>query len=150
MHTLREATPADRDQVCEVWDVSGITNRWNNPPVDFDLAMATPTSTIFVAEANGVIDGVIMPGFDGHRGWLHMVGVRPEVQGSGIGRMLVNAAVKYLHDLGTPAIHLMVMPTNTQAVKFWERYGFERIDPPVWNLNPETYAATAQSKTQSV
>ena len=135
MHTLREATPEDRDQVCEVWDLAGITQWFNNPPKDFDLALSTPTSTIFVAEADGTIDGVIMPGFDGHRGWIHMAGVRPESQRSGIGRMLVDAAVNHLKAQGAPAVHLMVMPDNTGAVQFWEHYGFERISPPVWNLS---------------
>lgn len=136
MHILREAVETDRPSAVRVWDESGITQPWNDPPHDFDLAMNSPASTMFVAEAeNGDIDGIIMVGFDGHRGWIHMTGVRPRARGLGLGRKLSDAALDWLRAHDAPVAHLMIAPGNDAGQAFWEKLGFFKIDAPVWMVD---------------
>ena len=39
----------------------------------------------FVAELDGEVVGTVLAGWDGHRGWIYSLGVRPDLQRSGIG-----------------------------------------------------------------
>ncbi|MEX3505432.1 GNAT family N-acetyltransferase [Corynebacterium sp. LK2510] len=132
MLTLREATPADKAAAIEIWDASGITAPWNDPPHDFDRALAAPGSVAFVVESEQRVEAIALTGFDGHLGWIHMVGVRPEAQGQGIGRMLADAAKAYLKDNGATGAYLMTDPANQRGRKFWEREGFFEIDAVVF------------------
>ena len=136
MYTLREARPEDRQAVVDVWDESGITQEWNDPPTDFDLAMESPGSTVLVAESpQGVVDGATIVGFDGHRGWIHMTGVRPNARGGGVGRLLSDGCVDWLRERKAPAVHLMVAEGNDAGRAFWEHLGYFKIEPPVYMIS---------------
>ncbi|SDS23479.1 GNAT family N-acetyltransferase [Corynebacterium timonense] len=135
MTTLRHATPADKQAVIDVWDASGITQEWNDPPRDFDNALATPTCAVIVAEGEGGIEAAIIAGYDGHMGWIHMTGVLPSCQGRGIGRLLAEGAQEFLREQGADTACLMIAPGNDNGVAFWERVGFHQFDAPVWGLS---------------
>jgi ribosomal protein S18 acetylase RimI-like enzyme len=78
-----------------------------------------------VAELDKRVVGTVMAGFDGHRGWLYLVGVHPEFQRHGIGQALVNAAVELLRDLGCWKVNLQVRESNLEVREFYERLGFK-------------------------
>ncbi|WP_342319465.1 GNAT family N-acetyltransferase [Corynebacterium mayonis] len=132
MLTVREATPEDKQTAIDIWDASGITAPWNDPPNDFDRALAAPSSTILVVESEENIEGLAMTGFDGHLGWIHMVGVRPESQGKGIGATLAAACKDFLREKGAPGAYLMTDPLNERGQEFWRRHGFVEIDAVVY------------------
>lgn len=67
---IRAATAADREATVALWEAAGLTRPWNDPRGDFDLALATATSAILLAEDDTAIVGSVMVGFDGHRGWV--------------------------------------------------------------------------------
>ncbi len=48
-------------------------------------------------------------------------------RGRGSGRRLMNALFDRLRQAGAPAVHLAVSPTNTNAIAFYERLGFEDL-----------------------
>lgn len=140
MSTVRHATPADKQAVLEVWDTSGITQPWNDPPRDFDRALANASSAVIVVEDDndeGAIHAASIAGYDGHLGWIHMTGVRPGVQGRGIGRLLAQGAREFLREQGASSACLMIAPGNDAGVAFWERVGFRRLDAPVWGTSLE-------------
>jgi ribosomal protein S18 acetylase RimI-like enzyme len=68
-----------------------------------------------------------MAGFDGHRGWLHLVAVHPDNQRQGIGRAMMQEAEQRLRDIGCTKVNLQVRSTNTGVVAFYEslRYSVE-------------------------
>lgn len=133
MLKAREATPADKDAVIEVWDESRISQPWNDPPHDFDRALDAPSSAVLVIEDER-IEAVTIAGYDGHFGWIHMTGVRPSAQGRGIGRMLADAARDHLRRLGATDAYLLIAPENDNGIAFWEHLGFFQIDAPVWTI----------------
>ncbi|MHA4870761.1 ribosomal protein S18-alanine N-acetyltransferase [Duganella sp. PWIR1] len=55
------------------------------------------------------------------------VAVSPEKQGQGLGRFLLNQAVACSRGLGMESVLLEVRPSNTRALKIYERYGFKQI-----------------------
>lgn len=48
-------------------------------------------------------------------------------QGQGLGRLLLNQAVACARGLGMESVLLEVRPSNTRALKIYERYGFKQI-----------------------
>ncbi len=69
-----------------------------------------------------------MSGYDGHRGWLYAVAVKPEFRRKGIGRQLVNHAVSALMNIGCPKVNLQVRSTNAAVVAFYKAIGFSTED----------------------
>ena len=75
---VRAATAADRETTVALWEAAGLTRPWNDPRADFDLALATATSSVLLAEQDGAVCGSVMTGFDGHRGWVYYLVVREQ------------------------------------------------------------------------
>ena len=126
--SIRAATAADREITVALWEAAGLTRPWNDPRGDFDLALATPTSTILLAEADVGLVGSVMVGFDGHRGWVYYLATAPERRGQGVGRALMTAAEDWLKAQGSPQIHLMVRGDNAAARGFYDALGYELQD----------------------
>lgn len=125
MKTVREATPEDKDSVIELWRACDLVKPQNDPFQDFDLALETATSTILVLEEESQLIGAVMTGFDGHRGWFYYLGVSPQFQNVGNGKLLVEAAEKWLTGQGAPKTMLMVRDTNSKVIAFYEKLGYK-------------------------
>ena len=72
-----------------------------------------------------------MGGYDGHRGWIYSVAVRPEHRGQGIGRELIRTLETMLAERGCPKVNLQVRASNKQVVAFYKKLGYaveERIN----------------------
>lgn len=126
--SIRAATVADREATVALWEAAGLTRPWNDPRADFDLALATPTSTVLLADDDGTLTGSVMVGFDGHRGWVYYLASAPERRGQGIGRTLMTAAEDWLKAQGSPKIQLMVRGDNAVARGFYDALGYELQD----------------------
>lgn len=101
--------------------VADITSRWHS--VD-NLANGLDRPGLFlVAVENGRIVGTLSlePACGGGLK-LERLYVRPDAQGRGIGRRLLDAGLAAYPD--ATAIGLEVEPANTQASRFYERQGF--------------------------
>jgi ribosomal protein S18 acetylase RimI-like enzyme len=123
---IRSATPADRDTVIGLWEACDLTRPWNDPVADFERALAGPTSTVLVADADDGIVASAMVGDDGHRGWVYYLAVRPDLQGAGRGRAMMAACEAWLLARGCPKVELMVRDENVRVLEFYERLGYRR------------------------
>lgn len=89
--------------------------------------VARADGLFFVAEGPaGEVQGTIMAGYDGHRGWLYAVATDARLRRRGIGRALVEHACAGLASLGCLKVNLQVRPGNEAAVGFYESLGFVR------------------------
>jgi ribosomal protein S18 acetylase RimI-like enzyme len=103
---------------------------WNEASVAIPAALAAQPDLLIVAVEGNAVVGSIMPGYDGHRGWLYAVAVLHSHRRHKIGTMLVREAEKRLHALGCRKINLQVRATNNAVAKFYECLGYsveERI-----------------------
>ncbi|MGP6169886.1 GNAT family N-acetyltransferase [Microbacterium sp. A204] len=57
---------------------------------------------------------------------LH-IDLLPELQGQGMGRMLMRTLLAALRERGVPGVHLGVSPSNTNAVAFYKKLGFRPL-----------------------
>ncbi len=80
--------------------------------------------TCFIAEVDGIPAGTIMAGNDGRRGYIYHTAVKPEYQGRGIGRRLVERVMTALDEEGIAKVALVVFSRNAGGNAFWEKMGF--------------------------
>ncbi|WP_299346965.1 GNAT family N-acetyltransferase [uncultured Maritalea sp.] len=64
---------------------------------------------------------------DSYPAHLH-INLLPQVQGTGIGRKLMTAALETLKTAGAPSVHLGVALQNTKAIGFYKALGFKEIE----------------------
>jgi ribosomal protein S18 acetylase RimI-like enzyme len=124
--TIRPAGPDDETRVVALWRACDLVTSYNDPGADFRFAIAGACSAVLIGEdETRRIGGSVMVGHDGHRGWLYYVAAAPHARGSGIGRLMVQAAEHWLRQRGVLKAQLLVRETNTGVVAFYERLGFE-------------------------
>ena len=74
--------------------------------------------------------GTVMAGYDGHRGWLYMVSVRPSHRKRGVGTLLVRHAERALAATGCLKINLQTIEGNAALIPFYEALGY-RSEPRI-------------------
>ena len=80
-----------------------------------------------VAEEGGEILGYcgVLTALD--QGDVLNVGVRPDLQGQGIGRRLVGALIKKMDERGVASLYLEVRTSNQAAIDLYEASGFKEV-----------------------
>ena len=97
----------------------------------------TPRSVYYVAEYDGELvgGGGIYPseGLDKDTCELVKMYLRKKVRGIGLGRHLIEKCIDYAREAGYKQIYIETMPELKQALKTYEKFGFDYIDHPMGN-----------------
>jgi N-acetylglutamate synthase-like GNAT family acetyltransferase len=104
-----------------------------------DLGVLTYMSsgTFLVAEDSGALAGCVYIETRGDRSYLGLLSVRPERQGSGLGRRLVTAAETFARESRSRAMDLRVISARgEQLLPFYQHLGYSiiRTEPFPANL----------------
>lgn len=121
---------ADEDKVIQLWIQCGLVVPHNNPKRDIERKMKVNPEWFLVGEIEGQVVSTCMVGYEGHRGWVNYLAVRPDLQRNGLGKQIVEHAEKILTDAGCAKINLQVRSTNQGVIRFYESIGY-RQDPVV-------------------
>ena len=105
----------------------------NDPPrnrAEFSIPrkLEVQPDLFLVAEGSGQVLGTVMAGYDGHRGWLYSVAVRPDAQRKGIGSSLLAEAERRLAALGCCKINLQIRAGNEAVTAFYRHHGYDVED----------------------
>ena len=120
-----------RSQVMDVWRASfGYDTAHNEPGLVIDTKLAVNDGLFFVAMDAHEVVGTVMAGYDGHRGWLYTVSVRPSHRKRGVGTLLVRHAERALAARGCLKINLQIIQSNAALTPFYAAMGY-RIEPRV-------------------
>jgi ribosomal protein S18 acetylase RimI-like enzyme len=125
---IRPFQETDRAAAVRVWLESGLCHPANDPHKDIDRKLGHSPEGFLVAEAEGLVVGTVMAGYDGHRGWINYLGVLPEWQQRGIGGALLERAEALLRAMDCPKINLQVRSTNLEVIAFYEARGYLQED----------------------
>lgn len=112
------------EDVVNLWRECGLTRPWNDPHADLRRAVDATSSTVLAALDGGMLQGSVMVGHDGHRGWIYYLAVGHAARRQGLGRRLMAAAEAWVREQGIPKIMLMVRESNTDVVEFYDRLGY--------------------------
>jgi ribosomal protein S18 acetylase RimI-like enzyme len=121
---IRPYCDADGTRLVALWESCGLTRPWNPPAADIALLLRSGHGEILVVAEGERIDGSVMVGHDGHRGWVYYVATDPRRRGEGLGRRLMGAAEDWLKARGVRKLEVMIRDSNTAAAGFYRRIGY--------------------------
>jgi len=129
-----EKTPAERIEVKNaerkhVYTITVLTKKYFSY-TGFDAnrvweRLNSEENNYFVAELNGYSVGFIDTEVKEGKGRILGFAVLDEFQGRGIGKKLLERALKHLKEKGVSEISLMVFEDNEKAIGLYEKYGFQ-------------------------
>ncbi len=120
----------DEKDVIALWVACGLVVPQNNPKQDIERKLRVNPDWFLVGELNGEIVASCMVGYEGHRGWINYLAVRPDCQRQGHATQIMEEAESLLRKAGCPKINLQIRATNTEVIGFYESIGY-RIDDVV-------------------
>ncbi|WP_442890149.1 GNAT family acetyltransferase [Congregicoccus parvus] len=125
MYSIEPYAGGHREEVCTLWrEVFGYTEARNAPELSIDKKTAWGDGLFWVALESGRVIGTIMAGYDGHRGWIYSLAVRPETRHRGVGSALLRHAEARLAALGCLKVNLQLVASNGATVAFYESLGY--------------------------
>ena len=125
---FRTAVEADEATILDLWMEAGLIHAdlLESYRADLRAKMAFQPEFVFLAEVDGTLEGTVMAGYDGRRGWINCLAVVPASRNKGLGSELVALAERHLIDLGCRKINLQVRSSNTGVLAFYEKLGYTR------------------------
>jgi ribosomal protein S18 acetylase RimI-like enzyme len=122
---IRPYKESDEAAVAALWrEVFGDAPAHNVPEEDIRRKLAVQRELFLVAEEGGEVVGTALAGYDGHRGWVYYVAVKPAFRRRGVGAALMARVEEDLRVMGCPKLNLQVRASNREAVAFYERLGY--------------------------
>jgi ribosomal protein S18 acetylase RimI-like enzyme len=119
---IRPCRLEECEAVLDLWGAyhtPGITDNIE----DIRRLVETFDDCLLVALVENDIVGAIIAGWDGWRGHLHHLAVRPEVRRQGVAKALVEAAERRLRDKGAKRVSVLTERDNAAAISFYESLG---------------------------
>ena len=133
----RQFNPDDEQKVIDLWFECNLVVPWNNPKRDIERKLNENPDLFLIGEIEDEIVATCMAGYDGHRGWIYYLAVKPDYRNKGIASKIVKEAESRLLEMGCPKIDLMVRKTNQDAISFYKKIGYK--DDPVVVLSKRLY-----------
>jgi ribosomal protein S18 acetylase RimI-like enzyme len=123
---IRPFQLSDQISVVDLWIKCGLAVSHNNPIRDIERKLMVNPEWFLVGEIDGNVIATCMAGYEGHRGWINYLAVRPNLQGHGFGKMIVEHAEDMLKAAGCPKINLQVRSANQNVISFYESMGYRQ------------------------
>ncbi len=103
---------------------------WNRAAVAVPAKRAVQPELFLVALDGHAVVGTAMGGYDGHRGWLYALAVKPGHRRRGIASALVRAVEERLAGMGCGKLNLQVRAGNESVVAFYQALGYA-VEPRI-------------------
>jgi ribosomal protein S18 acetylase RimI-like enzyme len=130
IHTREFRFPDDYPAVSRLWSQAGpgVQLRHSDEPEEIQKKLQRDPDLFLLAEADGVIVGTVLGGFDGRRGMVYHLAVAESHRRYGIGGLLMDELEKRLRIKGCIRCYMLVTTENETAMRFYERRGWGRMD----------------------
>jgi ribosomal protein S18 acetylase RimI-like enzyme len=90
---------------------------------------------VLVGRDGRAIVATVLVGHDGHRGWIYYLAVDQDRRGKGYGRLMMDAAERWLRKHGIEKLQLLVRADNSHVKSFYQSLGYseqERVIFAKW------------------
>jgi ribosomal protein S18 acetylase RimI-like enzyme len=125
---IREYQESDQQAVIALWHDCALVVPWNDPAKDIARKLQVNRDLFLVGLDEHRIVATAMGGYDGHRGWVNYLAVRPMAQRRGYGRELMKALESRMRILGCPKINLQIRSGNRAILAFYGALGYTADD----------------------
>ena len=122
---VRSFRKSDQKDVIQLWKECGLVVPWNDPRRDIERKLVIQPELFLIGLINDEIITTAMAGYDGHRGWVYYLAVKPLYQQKEIGRQIMKEAETRLLELGCPKLNIMVRSTNLDVINFYKAIGYK-------------------------
>jgi ribosomal protein S18 acetylase RimI-like enzyme len=122
---IREFKIDDYPAIRDLWHAAGLIFRPGDELEDVNLKLQRDPDLFLVAEQDNKVVGSVMGGWDGRRGWIYHLAVKPEHQRKGIGLGLVREVEKRLVAKGAKKVNAQVYKWNGKSLEFFNAIGYE-------------------------
>ncbi len=122
---IRPYNDSDRAGLLALWtEVFPAGSAHNDPATSLDKKLRTDPDLLLVSVKEGRVVGSVMGGYDGHRGWIYSLAVKPSLRRQGIDSALMERKKEKLRERGCLKVNLQVLASNTEVIKLYEELGF--------------------------
>jgi ribosomal protein S18 acetylase RimI-like enzyme len=131
--TIRPYEECDEAAVVRLWwQVFPDNPPWNEPKADIERKLGCQRELFLVGESAGRIVATVMAGFDGHRGWVHLVAVSPDCRRQGFGRAMMMDAENKLRQIGCTKINLQVRASSPELCRSTRSWAMRWKNGSAW------------------
>ena len=122
---IREFKISDHEMVTRLWKNAGLIMRPGDELEGVKLKLQRDPDLFIVATDHEDIIGVVMGAWDGRRGWINHLAVKPEHQRKGIGKLLIAELEIRLKKKGAKKVNAQIYKSNTKSIEFFKAVGYE-------------------------
>ena len=112
------------DEVIELWRECNLVVPQNDPAKDIERKLKIDPDLFLVGVIDEKVVATVMGGYEGHRGWINYLAVKPSQQRKGYGQAIMQAVESLIKQKGCPKINLQVRATNEAVIKFYAAIGY--------------------------
>jgi len=113
-----------KDEVIELWRECNLVVPQNDPAKDIERKLKIDPDLFLVGFIDNKVVATVMGGYEGHRGWINYLAVKPSQQRKGYGQAIMHAVESRIKQKGCPKINLQVRATNEAVIKFYSTIGY--------------------------
>ena len=121
---IRAYTEKDKDDIISLWRECGLVTPQNDPAKDIERKLKVDPDLFLVGVVGSEIVASVMGGYEGHRGWINYLAVKPSEQRKGYGQSIMQAVEVLIKKKGCPKINLQVRNTNKAVIAFYAALGY--------------------------
>ncbi len=125
-HEIRRLTIDDYDDIISVWVDAGLPHKLLGRDNRKMMAkeMQHPTSAFFGLFEDDQMIGVGIANFDGRRGWVNRVAIRPDHRGSYLAGRIIEACEAFLREAGAVVMCALIEELNEPSMTCFEKAGY--------------------------
>ena len=121
---IRAYKSKDKKEVISLWEECELVVPQNDPANDIERKLKIDPDLFLVGIEEGSIIATVMGGYEGHRGWINYLAVKPSQQRKGYGQAIMQAVEVLLKQKGCPKINLQVRANNEAVIAFYSAIGY--------------------------
>src|SRR5947209_4234119 len=130
MH-CRSFAMSDYDAVVALWRAAGLEIGISDTRAAIAHRLQRDPDLFVVGEEAGLVAAAVLGCYDGRRGWVNRLAVRPDMQQRSLGALLLAELERRFRSVGCVKVNLLIEPDNAGVEAFYRRQGYA-TDPLIF------------------